>query len=81
MWAGIDCREGEMMELKPCPFCGNKTPLTWWDGYVDGVLEGYNIECCHVHICSVSMDVAIEIWNTRYQPPYISVNRKRLERE
>lgn len=52
------------MELKPCPFCG-KQPTTHWDISEPFYEEGYNIDCCYVHINSLHKDAAVEAWNSR----------------
>ena len=50
-------------ELKACPFCGGK-PKTWWD-ISEPHEEGYNIECCYIHVCKIFKDEATEAWNSR----------------
>lgn len=60
------------MNFKPCPFCGRQ-PRTWWDWDrseefgSDCYNEGFNIECCIVHICCIFKDEAIEHWNDRFE--------------
>lgn len=56
------------IELKPCPFCGNKATITYKQ-----VLEAYICECSN-NDCPASymigniydtMEEAIEVWNRR----------------
>ena len=54
------------MKLKPCPFCGNKHPETWWDISEPYYEEGYNISCCYVNISKIYRNEAIDAWNDRY---------------
>lgn len=52
---------------RPCPFCGGQ-PKSWWDftsSDSPNYNEGYNLECCVVHICKMDKHEAIEAWNKR----------------
>ncbi len=53
------------MELKPCPFCG-KQPTTHWNFSEPYYEEGYNIDCCCIHICRSFKEDAVEVWNSRH---------------
>lgn len=64
-----------MSNLKPCPYCGNTEPKTWWDhtlaeddpaNYEEN-WEGYNIKCCVVQIYSTHRKEAEEFWNQRWE--------------
>jgi Lar family restriction alleviation protein len=52
------------MELKPCPFCGDKEPEVQTSGfYLDAVV--YCLHCGAVGSYRRNNDEAIEAWNTR----------------
>ena len=70
---GCDYGIKEVIEIyKPCPFCGGQ-PETWWDRDEstefgsDVYNEGFNIECCSIHIMTIYKDEAINHWNSRYE--------------
>ena len=56
-------------ELKPCPFCGNKKPQTWWDWTTPkGKNEGFNIicnQCEQACVNRIYKHEAIQAWNGR----------------
>ena len=58
-----------MIELKPCPFCGNSAFVTEYDYTIDnGYIPLYVVECngCHAQTFEYdSMEEASEAWNRR----------------
>lgn len=52
----------ECLDLKPCPFCGNKAYLLNMEDR-----DGYDVKCnCRARIVDCgSRDLAIEAWNRR----------------
>jgi len=53
-------------ELKPCPFCGNKTSVHAYT-YKDAVYRQYAVKCnkCGARIMGASTELAIDKWNRR----------------
>lgn len=57
-----------MVKLKPCPFCGGKGKVIKWHRQ-----DKFFVVC---QVCGASVGnasdcrkVAIQVWNTRYEPP------------
>lgn len=58
-----------MIELKPCPFCGEKEDIDY--GYMIGTMRGYCYVCCNeclaeIHTSGTPAD-AIRAWNRRVE--------------
>lgn len=55
----------QMIELKPCPFCGGKARFLNWK-------SAWAVECCNDYCCVLpeteicdTKEAAVEIWNRR----------------
>lgn len=60
-----------VLELKPCPLCGNKAKIYFHDYIGDTFAPYYSIECtnevcgCCIDVNGERPDAAILKWNTR----------------
>ena len=62
-----------MDKLKPCPFCGGE-PYVFCDNRLyNQDLRGVTCSACGVVMVVYNIkkeEIAIQKWNTRYEPPY-----------